>query len=326
VENSPPDGVQAGSDLQIRLLGELRVTRGDHALALPTSKRSRALLAYLVGTASPQTRQHLCDLLWDGPGDPRAELRWSLSKLRPVIDEVALHRIAADRERVAFAPHGATVDTVAVRALLAAGVQAAGTAALEQAAAMMEGDFLEGLELPACYRFHQWCMVEREWYCALRLKILTALLQRLDQEPERALAHARALALADPLSEPGHAAIVRQLLAVGRPHDAEAHCRYAENLFRRELGAEPGREWREAVQRLRLELHQRAEYTRLARQAMPANDGLQPEPAATIPAPDEHAEPAGMPLVGRDAERKLIHGIVDALGPGRQAQAGLLLF
>ncbi|HTD06733.1 AfsR/SARP family transcriptional regulator, partial [Undibacterium sp.] len=328
MENPRPasGGIHTGRGTHIRLLGELRVTRAGQTLPLPASKRSRALLGYLVGTASPQTRQHLCDLLWDGPGDPRAELRWSLTKLRPVLDEAALHRIAADRERVAFAAHGATVDIVAVRALLADGVEAADTAALEQAAALMNGEFLDGLELPACYRFHQWCMAEREWYCALRLRILGALLRRLDQEPERALAYARLLIVADPLSEAGHAAVVRQLLAAGRLHDAELHYCQAEKMFRRELGVTPGKELREAAQQLRFTLHQHAEYTRHAREVVPEQE--QPQLQPPVPELSENAQQTRMPLVGRDAECKFIRGMVDvlALEANRQEHSGLQLF
>jgi DNA-binding SARP family transcriptional activator len=47
------------------------------------------LLGYLVASRAPQSRQGLCDLLWDGPDDPRAALRWSLTKLRPLVDDRA---------------------------------------------------------------------------------------------------------------------------------------------------------------------------------------------------------------------------------------------
>src|ERR1019366_4381614 len=59
--------------LEIRVLGELEVLRDGKAVALPASKKTRALLGYLVLAGSrPQPRQRLCDLLWDGPSDPRA--------------------------------------------------------------------------------------------------------------------------------------------------------------------------------------------------------------------------------------------------------------
>jgi len=57
--------------IRIRLLGNLQVLRGGREELLPASKRTRALLGYLVALGKPRTRQHLCDLLWEGPDDPR---------------------------------------------------------------------------------------------------------------------------------------------------------------------------------------------------------------------------------------------------------------
>src|SRR5437764_1095373 len=94
--------------LEIQLLGELSVVRDGRPISLPASRKTRALLAYLVCTGKPHTRERLCELLWDGPDDPRAGLRWSLAKLRPVVDEPANLRLAADREHVAFETRGAT--------------------------------------------------------------------------------------------------------------------------------------------------------------------------------------------------------------------------
>ena len=71
-------GTPAHPAVWIRLLGELQVTRAGGVVPLPASKRTRALLGYLVATGDPQFRQTLCDLLWDGPDDPRGSLRWSL--------------------------------------------------------------------------------------------------------------------------------------------------------------------------------------------------------------------------------------------------------
>src|SRR5258706_16440251 len=77
----------SGRGLEIRLLGPLEVLRDEKPTPLPASKKSRALLAYLVATAKPHRRERLCELLWDAPDDPRASLRWSLAKVRPLVDE-----------------------------------------------------------------------------------------------------------------------------------------------------------------------------------------------------------------------------------------------
>ena len=95
-------GRDVGEALSIHLTGALDVRRGDESLPLPASRKTRALLAYLVLTARPHRRERLCELFWDIPDDPRGALRWSLSKLRRVVDEPGRVRIAADRERVAF--------------------------------------------------------------------------------------------------------------------------------------------------------------------------------------------------------------------------------
>jgi DNA-binding SARP family transcriptional activator len=63
------------------LIGELAVRQGGEAIALPRSRKCRALIAYLAATARPQRREHLCELLWEVPDDPRGSLRWSLSKI-----------------------------------------------------------------------------------------------------------------------------------------------------------------------------------------------------------------------------------------------------
>ncbi len=93
--------------LEIRLLGEMEVARDGERLALPPSRKTRALLAYLVLAGRPLRRDRLCVLLWDAPDDPKGALRWSLSKLRSLVDEPGRPRILASRESVAFEPAGA---------------------------------------------------------------------------------------------------------------------------------------------------------------------------------------------------------------------------
>src|SRR3954462_13080099 len=104
--------------LTIRLLGEMTVLRDGEALPLPPSRKTRALLGYLVATGRPQRREKLCTLLWEVPDDPRGALRWSLSKLRGLVDEPdGRLRILADRETVAYIPQGAESDLHSLRTL-----------------------------------------------------------------------------------------------------------------------------------------------------------------------------------------------------------------
>ena len=187
----------------IRLLGELQLVGCDgRAVALPASRKTRALLGYLIATGQPHRRERLCDLLWDGPDDPRAELRWSLSKIRAVLDDEEGMRLTADRERVGVELGNAVIDIQRLRSLLGDGVSAAPIAALKEAASLFGvGEFLDGLDLPLCYRYQEWCMAEREAVSRLHLAVLTSLVERLQGHPADALAYARALTAADPLSE-----------------------------------------------------------------------------------------------------------------------------
>jgi DNA-binding SARP family transcriptional activator len=214
--------------LEIRLLGELEVARDGAAVPLPASKKSRALLAYLAATARPHLRERLCELLWEGPDDPRAALRWSLTKLRPLVDP---HLVAA-RDRVEFRGSGAAID---IRAICTPAN--ATTDQLEACAALFRGEFLDGLDLPGCFRYQQWCIAERERYRQEHVAVLTELTQRLG---DRALPYARRRVAIDPFNEPAHAALIRLLTSAGQHQDAIRQYECCRSVFERELGTRPG--------------------------------------------------------------------------------------
>ncbi|HEY8181933.1 MAG TPA: AAA family ATPase [Thermoanaerobaculia bacterium] len=211
--------------IEIRLLGELEVQRDGKTVPLPPSKKTRALLAYLVGSGRPQLRDRLCELLWDGPDDPRAELRWSLTKLRPLMDGC----LVADRERVEF--RGGSVDVVEFRRLIN-GNQ------LLAAAEIVRGEFLEGLDLPGCYRFQQWLIAERESLRQTQVKVLAQLIDQLGAG-DAALAHARKRAMLDPFSEDAHIALIRILTTLDRNQEALRQYDHCRMLFEQELGRRP---------------------------------------------------------------------------------------
>ena len=92
-EPSESPGLQEAAPLHVRLLGPMTVQRAGATVALPSSRKVRALIAYLALASRGQTRSHLCELFGDIPSDPRGELRWCLSKARSVLDEPARRRI-----------------------------------------------------------------------------------------------------------------------------------------------------------------------------------------------------------------------------------------
>jgi DNA-binding SARP family transcriptional activator len=235
--------------IEIRLLGELEVQRDGATVPLPPSKKSRALLAYLVATGKPQLRDRICELLWEGPDDPRAELRWSLTKLRPLVDS----HLIADRERIEFQAEGVTVDLQQFRRMIGHGIERASVHDLYRAAQLVRGELLDGLDLPSCYRFQQWLVGEREGLRQLHVGVLARLVERLGPGNE-ALTYARRRAMVDPFSEEAHIALIRTLSTLGRNQEALTQYEHCRMLFERELATLPS----EAVEDARRSIGRRA--------------------------------------------------------------------
>jgi DNA-binding SARP family transcriptional activator len=295
--------------LEIRLLGELVVLRDGRPSPLPTSKKTRALLAYLVATGRSQSRERLCELLWEVPDDPRGALRWSLSKLRPIVDTPARARIAAERERVGFEVGGADVDLLVIRALSARGLAGATLPELSAAAGRFGGAFLEGLDLPDCVQFYGWCVGEREQARALHVSVLKTLVVRTRSSPELALAHARALVALDPLAESSHLEVIRLLAAAGRTRDALDECDRCSRTLAELIGASPS-----------------AELGRLRASLRPSHGADRPsDRAPAVPVWTRPAVPGAQAtvLVGRARERQVLDRL--ALGGTEQQERGLLL-
>jgi DNA-binding SARP family transcriptional activator/tetratricopeptide (TPR) repeat protein len=202
--------------LQIRLLGPLDVLEDGNRLDLPPSRKARALLAYLVASRRPLARSALCDLFWQDVNDPRAGLRWALSKLRGVVDSEDRPRIVASRDRIGFEGEGVEVDLHRVRSAIGRDPAEVSTEALEASEGEFRGDFLEGLDLPSCHQYQAWCIGTREQLRILHVSILSRLTERLRDAPERALPHAlRRLAL-DPYAEAAYVAAMDVLGDLGR--------------------------------------------------------------------------------------------------------------
>ncbi len=225
--------------LEIRAFGELTILWGEQAAALPASRKTKALLGYLLTTRVAHTREHLCDLLWEGPADPRAELRWSLTKIRGLLELDGKRRLEANREHVKFEPNGAACDVSAFEMSLAAEPSETSLEALTQRVALFRGPFLAGLELPDCRHFHLWLIARRDQYRARYLQALAELVRRLRERPTEALLHARTLVAMDPDADAGHVLVMELLAALGRKREALEHYEAHRKSLERETSARP---------------------------------------------------------------------------------------
>ena len=188
--------------LQIKVLGELAVVRDAQEIVLPASKKTRALLAYLALANRRQRRDYLCQMLWNLPDDPRASLRWSLTKLRRVLNEDGDEPcLGTDGSSVFLDTNKLDVDLLHVAHITTKNVRSFSTSDLETWASLFRGRFLEGLELPRCPVFEAWRTFHADALDRTRSLILQMLVERLRSDPERALPYAQALQSMDPTDE-----------------------------------------------------------------------------------------------------------------------------
>src|SRR5262249_26126330 len=112
------------------------------------------------------------------------------------------------------------------------------------------GEFLEDLDLPDCYRYHEWWTAERETIRALRVAILAELVRRNEATPEAALGYARARLLVDPFSEAAHVTVMTLLGRLGRTREAVNQYESCRRMLEGQLGAKPS----SALERARIAL------------------------------------------------------------------------
>jgi len=297
----------AVGDLRLNLLGALEVVRDGQAVPLPPSKKTRALLAYVAMKRSPVRREFLCEMLWDVPDDPRGSLRWSLSKLRRIVDDDDHARIVANRDTVDFDAATVRIDVLELHALAGSQLESASLETLEDAATRYRGNFLEGLELPNSFEFHTWCVGERELAVRSYTAVLRTLVERLIQTPHRAMPHARRLAAVAPYEESVHATLIRILVALRRHEEAELHYQMARRMLE-EVDMRPSQSLYQAWRGL---------------------PGVSIPRDGTAPAPPVHSgngvlvapshERTSNTLVGRDVERAQLAAVLASVIQQRRA-------
>jgi DNA-binding SARP family transcriptional activator/pimeloyl-ACP methyl ester carboxylesterase len=218
VESSGEKRVNAG--FRLGVLGLLAVTVDGEGVELPKSKKTRALLVHLALAGRPVLRERLCELFWDAPDDPRGSLRWSLSKLRPIVNAGGVERLAASADAVGWSGAPEDVDLHAVEQATAAGLDSLPLTDLAALANMFRGDLAEGLDLPEHDGYQRWLAAERERVRGQRANVLRALLDRLEAAPAEALPHAGALIELEPYDESAHVRIVALHRRLGREKEA----------------------------------------------------------------------------------------------------------
>ncbi|MBV7259105.1 alpha/beta hydrolase [Erythrobacter crassostreae] len=152
--------------LQIQTIGPFEVRRDNAPVVLPSSRKTRALLAYLAITGRKHSRQSLCDLFWDSTDDPLAGLRWSLSKLRGLLNSDEAELLNSDRDTVWFDASAVAFDKDRLNEL--ANRTDGDQKEADEIWKTTAGLPLEGCELPNQSSYMTWVEGYRQDYTRLR--------------------------------------------------------------------------------------------------------------------------------------------------------------
>jgi DNA-binding SARP family transcriptional activator len=200
---------------RLLVLGPLQVIQNSALLSLPPSRKVRALLAYLSMAPRAIARGRLCEVFWDTADDPRSELRWSLSKLRPLIDTPTETRLIADREQVWIDTKSLDVDAVSVAREAQKALTSGTPANLGALRSLFRGDFLEGLSVDRAPLFDNWLAGQRHRFSQLRQQLLERLGSVLPPESDDRIEVLRECIEVAPFDEAVHIELVRTLLRRG---------------------------------------------------------------------------------------------------------------
>lgn len=197
------------ADLDLRLLGGFEVVNASGTPLTFATAKARALLALLGRHPGRRHgREALVALLWPESAEPQARtnLRQTLKQIRRPLGDLRDRIVTDEADTLALNPEVVEVDAARFEALHAEGTPEA----LEAAARLYRGEFLEGVSLREG-SFMDWVALERVHLGERALDILARLSAHLADagQTERAIAQALRLLALDPLQEQSHRLLMR---------------------------------------------------------------------------------------------------------------------
>ncbi len=272
-----------------RTLGPIEVVMdGAAAPADLLWRKNLALLVYLARSPKrARTREHLIGLLWGEK--PEQLARQSLNEALRTLRHYLGAGLQSDATQVRLVTGAVELDTERLETFATAGNY-------EAAAALVEGDFLEGFSVAGASRLDDWVAAER---AAWRLRSVDVLLHRVEQllaggavGPAGDVAE-RALALA-PTSDVAFRAVLRCLALAGDRAGALQRFEGFAARLASEVETGPDAETKALAERVRSDRTWR----------LPARDAAGPSDMGA-------AEARRAPLVGRSTE---LTQLLDAWG------------
>ena len=221
---------------RVNLLGRPTIETHQPSLAIP-SRKSWALLAYLLMSQRAPTRRELASLLFDRAEDPLAALRWTMSDVRRALGPDAV--ITGDPVGLQLSS-GVVVDVLVVLA---------GPSEEAIRVQTLGSELLEGLNIPGAYDFESWLLGAQRRVAVATAEVLhdAAVSAMSRGDYETALGHAVRLSTLARLDEDTHALLVALYRLVGDDLAARRQYTTGANILRAELGLSPGRSMRNAL-------------------------------------------------------------------------------
>ena len=219
--------------LRIHLIGAPRLERDGEPVVQPRGAKTWALMARVLRSDSPVSRQRLVDELFADANDPRAALRWALAEARR---STGLPNAFRGDPVIAGIGPDAVVDADEI-------LQANGGSSAP------EGQFLEGINVRGAPGFESWLLVERQRLDGeISSRLRQATLQALSGRSFGvAIDLAGAMVRRTPYEEGPHVLLIKAMALSGDADAAERQVVASETMFRNELGLEPGAALRNAA-------------------------------------------------------------------------------
>src|SRR5499427_2841977 len=232
MESDPLSAPGCRPSIQVSMLGALTIYRNGAAVALPASRKVRALFAYLALAPAPVLRSRLCELLWDVPNDPRGELRWCLSKIRGLVDDRDRQRVHTRGDAVQLDLTDCSVDAIEIARATEQRIETLTPDRLRALSMLFNGDFLEGLEIARSPLFNGWLTAQRRRFRACYAALLEHLTRSVPDD--EAFGYLEKWLQLEPFDQRAHETLLAALARRGRIREGEEHLAATMRLYEAE--------------------------------------------------------------------------------------------